>query len=69
MIMSESNYLVFGDLHGRVLPAFKLAAAWSRQHGVRADGILQVGDLGYFPETSRLDKATSRFAALPAGER
>ena len=23
--MSPSTYLVFGDLHGRVLPAFKLA--------------------------------------------
>jgi hypothetical protein len=27
------------------------------------DGILQVGDLGYFPDTSRLDKATARYAA------
>jgi hypothetical protein len=55
-------FLVFGDLHGRVLPAFRLAAAWSRAHGVRVDGILQVGDLGYFPDNSRLDKATRRFA-------
>jgi hypothetical protein len=55
-------YLVFGDLHGRILPAFRLAAAWSRAHDVRIDGILQVGDLGYFPDNSRLDKATRRFA-------
>jgi len=59
----EAIYVVFGDLHGRVLPAFKLAAAWARQHKVRVDGILQVGDLGYFPDTSRLDKATARYAA------
>jgi len=39
-------YLVFGDLHGRVLPAFRLAQAWSREHGVALDGLLQVGDLG-----------------------
>jgi hypothetical protein len=58
----ESVYLVFGDLHGRVLPAFKLAMAWSREQGVRVDGILQVGDLGYFPDSSRLDRATSRYA-------
>ncbi len=57
-----ATYLVFGDLHGRVLPAFKLAAAWSRASGVRVDGLLQVGDLGYFPDNSKLDKATRRFA-------
>ena len=60
--MSERFYLVFGDLHGRILPAFKLAAAWSREHGRRVSGILQVGDLGYFPDVSRLDKATHRHA-------
>ena len=32
--MCPVTYLVFGDLHGRVLPAFKLAQAWSREHGV-----------------------------------
>jgi hypothetical protein len=67
-----STYLVFGDLHGRVLPAFKLAQAWSREHGVALAGLLQVGDLGYFPDLSRLDKATKRHAekdALEAGVR
>jgi hypothetical protein len=44
--MSRSTYLVFGDLHGRVLPAFRLAQAWSREHGVALAGLLQVGDLG-----------------------
>jgi hypothetical protein len=60
--MRPATYLVFGDLHGRVLPAFKLAQAWSREHGVPLDGLLQVGDLGYFPEPSRFDKATKRYA-------
>src|SRR5262245_4902644 len=55
-------YLVFGDLHGRVLPAFRLAAAWSREHGTRVEGLLQVGDLGYFPDPCRLDVATLRHA-------
>ena len=27
--MRPATYLVFGDLHGRVLPAFRLAQAWS----------------------------------------
>src|SRR5438552_9514756 len=57
-----ATYLVLGDLHGRVLPAFKLAQAWSREHGVHLAGLLQVGDLGYFPDSSRFDKATKRHA-------
>jgi hypothetical protein len=60
--MSEAIYMVFGDLHGRVLPAFRLATVWARDHGTPIAGILQVGDLGFFPDASRLDKATRRFA-------
>jgi hypothetical protein len=56
--MRPTTYLVFGDLHGRVLPAFKLAQAWSREHGVVLDGLLQVGDLG----DTRFDKAAKRRA-------
>lgn len=59
---TPTTYLVFGDLHGRVLPAFRLASAWSREHATPLAGILQVGDLGYFPDVSRLDKATIRHA-------
>lgn len=66
--MRPSTYLVFGDLHGRVLPAFRLAQAWSREHGVALDGLLQVGDLGYFPDPGRYDKATRRFAERDALE-
>jgi hypothetical protein len=61
--MSVARYLIFGDLHGRILPAFRLAMAWERRHGIRLDGLLQVGDLGYFPDPARLDKATARHAA------
>jgi hypothetical protein len=61
--MAELVFLVFGDLHGRILPAFRLATAWGREHGAGVTGILQVGDLGYFPDPSRLDEATRRHAA------
>jgi hypothetical protein len=60
--MNQAGFLVFGDLHGRVLPAFRLATVWSREHEMTVTGILQVGDLGYFPDPSRLDKATRRQA-------
>ncbi len=67
--MSLATYLVFGDLHGRVLPAFKLAQAWAREHDVALAGLLQVGDLGYFPDPSRYDKATLKYAEKDALER
>lgn len=60
--MSAHIYLMFGDLHGRILPAFRLATVWAREHATPVDGLLQVGDLGYFPDISRLDKATLRHA-------
>lgn len=53
---------MFGDLHGKVLPAFRLAMAWSRETATPVAGILQVGDLGYFPDHARLDPATARIA-------
>jgi Calcineurin-like phosphoesterase len=62
MNSDPATFLVFGDLHGRVLPAFRLAACWSREHHTPLAGILQVGDLGYFPDLTRLDKATIRHA-------
>ncbi len=61
--MAEAVYLVFGDLHGRVLPAFRLASVWAKEHAAPVAGLLQVGDLGYFPDPSRLDRATRKHAA------
>lgn len=63
-----ASYLIFGDLHGRVLPAFVLARAWQREHAEPLAGLLQVGDLGYLPLSSRLDKATKRFSERDAME-
>jgi hypothetical protein len=60
--MTPKTYLVFGDLHGRVLPAFRLATSWAREHETPVAGLLQVGDLGYFPDLTRLDRATKRHA-------
>ncbi|MBN9121587.1 MAG: hypothetical protein J0I06_20970 [Planctomycetes bacterium] len=55
-------FLVFGDLHGRILPAFRFASYWTRRTGRAVTGLLQVGDMGYFPDVSRMDKASIRHA-------
>lgn len=57
------SYLVFGDLHGRVLPAFALTRRYELEYQIQLSGLLQVGDLGYFPDLNRLDSATRRHAA------
>lgn len=59
---APATFLVFGDLHGRVLPAFRFAAYWAKRSGRAVSGLLQVGDMGYFPDPARMDKATLRHA-------
>lgn len=54
------NIAVFGDLHGNILLAFKMGARWQQQAGEQLDLMLQVGDLGVFPDRTRLDRATRR---------
>ena len=54
---------VFGDLHGKIKLAYKLCHRWQIENKTKLDLILQVGDLGVWPDSSKLDKATARFAA------
>lgn len=56
------HFAVFGDVHGHLRLLFDLCRRWQVAHGVHLDGILQCGDLGYFPDASILDKATRRYA-------
>lgn len=56
-----------GDMHGRVFHAIAAVATWQMQTGRRFDMLVQVGDLGAFPDLDRADAATRRyFAADPA---
>lgn len=54
------NIAVFGDLHGSILAAFHASACWQQETGEQIDLMLQVGDLGVFPEYKRLDRSTRR---------
>ncbi|MEO8610663.1 MAG: metallophosphoesterase [Chloroflexota bacterium] len=54
------NIAIFADIHGRILLCFKLCERWQRETGEQLDLVLQAGDLGVFPDVSRLDKATIR---------
>ena len=53
---------VFSDVHGKILPCFKLCERWEKENDEKIDLILQTGDLGIFPNPERLDSATKRHA-------
>ncbi|MFQ6115344.1 MAG: metallophosphoesterase [bacterium] len=62
------NIAIFADVHGKILLCFKLCARWEKETGRKIDLILQAGDMGIFPDKSRLDKATLRYARKDPGE-
>lgn len=62
MSARDTHIAIFGDTHGHLRLMFQLCRLWQKNNGVHLDGILQVGDLGFFPDATRLDKATKRFA-------
>lgn len=63
-----NTFAVFGDVHGRVALMLTLALRWQRRTGRTLSAILQVGDMGAFPDHTRLDKATVRHAARDPDE-
>ncbi|MBN1673903.1 MAG: metallophosphoesterase family protein [Kiritimatiellae bacterium] len=62
------NIAVIADVHGRVLLAFKLVARYQRETGEHVDLILQCGDMGLFPDLTKLDRATIRHARKESTE-
>ena len=62
MIEDKLTIAVLGDLHGHIDLALSILKRWEDVNKVKLDSILQVGDLGYFPDLSKLDNATLRFA-------
>ena len=56
------NIAVLADVHGRIQLAFKVVNRYQQETGEHIDLILQCGDVGIFPDTSKLDKATIRHA-------
>ena len=59
---SSAIIAVLGDLHGHLTLAFRLLRQWEIEHGEKIDFILQVGDLGCYPDPFNLDNTTKRFA-------
>jgi Icc-related predicted phosphoesterase len=66
--MNKKTFAVFGDIHGRLTLMLMLSRAWEKETGRKLDGVLQVGDMGAYPDLSRLDDATRRYADRDADE-
>ncbi len=60
--MSAVRLAIFGDTHGHLRLMFQLCRLWQLAHRTYLDGVLQCGDLGFFPDITRLDKATKKYA-------
>src|SRR5678815_415295 len=62
MNSKTSHIAIFGDPHGHFRLLFECCRRWQLASGVHLDAILVCGDIGYFPDLTKLDKATKRFA-------
>jgi predicted phosphohydrolase len=56
------HFAVFGDIHGRIALMYTLAFLYQNESGIKLSGILQVGDMGAFPNPDKIDKATAKYA-------
>ncbi|MBP1358279.1 MAG: metallophosphoesterase [Sulfolobus sp.] len=52
---------VFGDIHGALEGMYKTVSHMEKAFEINISAVLQVGDMGVFPDLSRLDRATMRF--------
>lgn len=59
---------LIGDAHGRVFHAIAAAITWQVQSGQSFDCLIQVGDLGAFPDVNQIDPATYRHLAADQAE-
>jgi len=62
MDTSTTHIAVFGDPHGHFRLMFEICRRWQLANALHLDGILVCGDIGYFPDPSRIDKATKGYA-------
>lgn len=57
-----------GDVHGRVFHMLAALATWQRRSGRKLDLIAQVGDMGAYPDSERMDAATRSYMSLDPSE-
>ena len=58
----QFHFAVFGDIHGRIALMYTIALLWQKHFDIQLTALLQVGDMGAFPDLSRLDASTRKHA-------
>ncbi len=53
---------VLGDVHGALDAMYEAVRLFEEKHSLRVAGVLQVGDMGVFPDPAKLDRATWKHA-------
>jgi Icc-related predicted phosphoesterase len=61
IIQEEMKIALFSDVHGRLRVILHLIRNWQMAHREYLDGALIAGDLGCFPDLTKVDKATQRW--------
>jgi Icc-related predicted phosphoesterase len=62
MLVSTRHIAIFGDTHGHIRLMLLLCRLWQENNNSKLDAILQCGDIGFFPDPERMDRATKKFA-------
>jgi hypothetical protein len=57
-----------GDVHGHVFEALAAVITWQQRRGQRFDFLVQVGDMGAYPDPRRADEATVAHLAVDPSE-
>jgi hypothetical protein len=68
MDSQQYHFAVFGDIHGRIALMYTLAFLWENESGIKLSGLLQVGDMGAFPNPFKVDDATQKYAQIDPDE-
>ncbi len=55
------HILIMADLHGLVWDGLRVAVQVREEMEIEIDAVVVAGDLGYFPDLSRLDRATRKY--------
>ena len=62
------HFAVFGDIHGRIALMYTVALLWQKETGRQLAGLIQVGDMGAYPNPLMIDNATKAYSKQDSDE-
>lgn len=65
---SNYHFAILGGIPGIIALIYTPVNLWQKNQQVSLDGILQVGNIGAFPDINKLDRATIKHAKNDSNE-